>query len=528
MVSSWNETDAAHSPNTVAGKSAHANSGPIVCNSVRESNQTATGIGGLSRVQSETCLESTSGNSGENSRTETSSPNVGTKRVRPHAIGEGQSSALDGHEAISSASLPAILDNRRRKKQCLDRNQHPRLAGPPAGAVGPLSHRNSCIHRESEDAEMEEFRDGETVSDAAESSTASLDGTQLELEYTKGFDYKQNFLQLEAPHDELERSEHNSSQTATESFRRRRNSTDSEETEKRLAVTQQATRSFICDTVQSSRSGVLPRPKQHTGKLTGWLPVDPLERSQTAASIPSPSCFATRLTSTVQQASTDEESAAATVGRAPSIGINSAEAADLRRVGVTGKEDFQQLIKKLKKLKWRYGGPVNKLETSSNSWIMRPGATAKTAQTGVDKFATNFDVIRYVRQVLGLSADGDSSSGHSESDSEEEDARSHDISEPALELGGGVSISREQPLTPEMQDLQRALESLRPSNTPAVLKQRSTEFRKVLQFLTDRIEEPSGGSMYLCGCPGTGKTQTMAHVQAEIQKLSTEVCETHS
>ncbi|CAN0553224.1 unnamed protein product, partial [Ectocarpus sp. 8 AP-2014] len=57
--------------------------------------------------------------------------------------------------------------------------------------------------------------------------------------------------------------------------------------------------------------------------------------------------------------------------------------------------------------------------------------------------------------------------------------------------------------------LQSALEALNPSNAPDVLKQRTMEFTQVLQFVTNSVANASGGSLYLCGVPGTGKTQTM-------------------
>ncbi|CAN0533149.1 unnamed protein product [Ectocarpus sp. 12 AP-2014] len=72
--------------------------------------------------------------------------------------------------------------------------------------------------------------------------------------------------------------------------------------------------------------------------------------------------------------------------------------------------------------------------------------------------------------------------------------------------------------TTKRRALQSALEALNPSNAPDVLKQRTTEFNQVLQFVTNSVAKASGGSLYLCGVPGTGKTQTMAHVRAEVEE----------
>ena len=99
-------------------------------------------------------------------------------------------------------------------------------------------------------------------------------------------------------------------------------------------------------------------------------------------------------------------------------------------------------------------------------------------------------------------------------------------------LGEGGGIKEEQgisepmegmPLTREEQALQTALEALHPSKAPGVMKQRATEFKRVLEFIVSSATDPSGGSLYLCGCPGTGKTQTMAHVQTEVRRVAAEV-----
>ena len=82
---------------------------------------------------------------------------------------------------------------------------------------------------------------------------------------------------------------------------------------------------------------------------------------------------------------------------------------------------------------------------------------------------------------------------------------------------GTAESGHDAGLLPAYEALQSAVEALQPSNTPAVLKQRTAEYQKVLQFVQDRVSRSCGGSLYLCGCPGTGKTQTMAHVQEKIE-----------
>ena len=82
---------------------------------------------------------------------------------------------------------------------------------------------------------------------------------------------------------------------------------------------------------------------------------------------------------------------------------------------------------------------------------------------------------------------------------------------------GTAESGHDTGLLPAYEALQSAVEALQPSNAPAVLKQRTAEYEKVLQFVQDSVSRSCGGSLYLCGCPGTGKTQTMAHVQEKIE-----------
>lgn len=207
------------------------------------------------------------------------------------------------------------------------------------------------------------------------------------------------------------------------------------------------------------------------------------------------------------------------------------EAAALRQAGVTGDEEPNELFCTLQsRLKWRWGGLVNKL--SNDYWIYKKGASAKTAKLGVDKFATKGDVVQYVRGVLGLTnattcnindtqRKAKRNQGRErnlveiedeeERDEEQETNEQEEAGPASYQRGGLVSM-------PKGRVLQKALEALNPSNAPDVLQQRTTEFNQVLRFITNSVEKASGGSLYLCGVPGTGKTQTMTHVQAKIHE----------
>lgn len=216
------------------------------------------------------------------------------------------------------------------------------------------------------------------------------------------------------------------------------------------------------------------------------------------------------------------------------------EVSALRDAGVTGDEESKELFSKLNKhLKWRWGGPVTKL--GSESWIFKAGVNSKTATAtvGVDKFAKKEDVVEYVRGVLRLpdatldNQDGQSSEerdqdadGDSEDDNGDRNKRNNNEAQGDGEERTTASDQR-GPLVsmPKRQALQAALEALNPSNAPGVLQQRTVEFNQVLRFVTDSVARASGGSLYLCGVPGTGKTQTMAHVQAQVQKMYAKVSE---
>lgn len=232
------------------------------------------------------------------------------------------------------------------------------------------------------------------------------------------------------------------------------------------------------------------------------------------------------------------------------------EARALSEEGVTGEEDSKTLSKLLLRLKWRWR-PARGLETGF--WLVRAGANMKTAEEGVDKFREG-DIVRYVRGVLGLqgasalhSCSEEESEDRDEEEDKEEEEEGEEEEEEAVDgdgnndekeegdmmrvqpEGGSEQDARvplagkaagsafEQPIMPEGRTLQAALGALHPSNAPGILKQRTAEFSTVLQFVTSRVAEPSGGSLYLCGCPGTGKTQTMIQVQAEVQRMADKV-----
>ena len=51
------------------------------------------------------------------------------------------------------------------------------------------------------------------------------------------------------------------------------------------------------------------------------------------------------------------------------------------------------------------------------------------------------------------------------------------------------------------------------STSPSVVVCREIEQKKVLEFCKTCIEQEKAGSLYVCGCPGTGKSLSMEKVK---------------
>lgn len=56
-------------------------------------------------------------------------------------------------------------------------------------------------------------------------------------------------------------------------------------------------------------------------------------------------------------------------------------------------------------------------------------------------------------------------------------------------------------------------EALHVSTAPSTIVCREDEQKKVLEFCKKNLEEEKAGSLYVCGCPGTGKSLSMEKVQ---------------
>lgn len=66
-------------------------------------------------------------------------------------------------------------------------------------------------------------------------------------------------------------------------------------------------------------------------------------------------------------------------------------------------------------------------------------------------------------------------------------------------------------------------EALHVSTTPSGVVCREEESNKVLEFCKTNVESRKPGSLYVCGCPGTGKTMVMEKVKQSLLSWSNEV-----
>lgn len=81
------------------------------------------------------------------------------------------------------------------------------------------------------------------------------------------------------------------------------------------------------------------------------------------------------------------------------------------------------------------------------------------------------------------------------------------------------NISGKTPSTP-LNSLDEARVQLHISTVPESLPCRQKEFKNIQGFLTRKIDDHAGGSMYISGMPGTGKTATVHAVVRELQQAA--------
>lgn len=62
------------------------------------------------------------------------------------------------------------------------------------------------------------------------------------------------------------------------------------------------------------------------------------------------------------------------------------------------------------------------------------------------------------------------------------------------------------------------------STAPSTIVCREEEQDVVLGFCKGSVEHEKAGSLYICGCPGTGKSLSMVKVKVNLLNWATEVC----
>lgn len=74
-----------------------------------------------------------------------------------------------------------------------------------------------------------------------------------------------------------------------------------------------------------------------------------------------------------------------------------------------------------------------------------------------------------------------------------------------------------------MEQLNAVREALHVSRAPANLVCREVEHNRILEFCKQAVEQEKAGSLYICGCPGTGKSLSMEKVNKVLVNWAEEV-----
>lgn len=75
----------------------------------------------------------------------------------------------------------------------------------------------------------------------------------------------------------------------------------------------------------------------------------------------------------------------------------------------------------------------------------------------------------------------------------------------------------------DAEEIRPVKEALHVSTAPSVVVCREDEQNKVLEFCKSCVEEERAGSLYVCGCPGTGKSLSMEKVKRNLVDWALEV-----
>lgn len=74
------------------------------------------------------------------------------------------------------------------------------------------------------------------------------------------------------------------------------------------------------------------------------------------------------------------------------------------------------------------------------------------------------------------------------------------------------------------EDQMRAVkEALHVSKAPSTIVCREDEHRRVFEFVKGCLDQQKAGSLYICGCPGTGKSLSIEKVVKQVGDWSKQV-----
>lgn len=74
------------------------------------------------------------------------------------------------------------------------------------------------------------------------------------------------------------------------------------------------------------------------------------------------------------------------------------------------------------------------------------------------------------------------------------------------------------------QHMSAVKEALHVSTVPCSLVCREDEQQRVLEFCKGCVQQGKAGSLYICGCPGTGKSLSMEKVKQNLLEWAQDVC----
>jgi len=75
----------------------------------------------------------------------------------------------------------------------------------------------------------------------------------------------------------------------------------------------------------------------------------------------------------------------------------------------------------------------------------------------------------------------------------------------------------------DAEQMRAVKEALHVSTAPSTIVCREEEQRRVLEFCKACVEQEKAGSLYVCGCPGTGKSLSMEKVKQLLVDWAKEV-----